>query len=663
MSDSDFDLSSTTNEEVDTIVAQLKSEIDMLDLELDDNAINTAKIRKEIDPFTAQEREIIAKLAEITKAKRKHQAELDRIAKENRAKVEEQNAKQRRLQAFLSEKAIRDEFERFSRSLDENTIGAPWREFAYEHQLDGGRRLASAHRAILGDKRGLGKTLTSIITIDMLAAKKVLVMVPRDVGANFARELKTWTPKRVVLNMIGQKKSYRDNMYPIIQDAEKVLVILNYEAWVRDKSLIERLIDMRFDTVIIDEAHNIKNIKGNGFEGIREIVYAANKCPSCSGTDIEPKTQPGEYIPRMQCNTCLYAQVGDTDFCSVANVIPMSGTTILNRPQDIWPLLNLLDRKLFGSVHTFLRDYAQQNGNRWVFRPGGQERLIKRLGARYIGRTPDTAGVKFPPQAHILHSLQLDPKVYPNQYKVLRQIYEYGAIKMAEDKVMKMPFKIAEITRRRQAMVWPAGIQLKDADGNVVLKLDCHESIKMDKTLSLVDEIVEQEGDRVVVFSKFKEALKEAERRCKEAGYRVVRYDGDMSQELRDEVQMDFDIKEVRKRNGQYRWDVLLAQYDSASTGLNLTGARQMILMDRNWSPGREDQAEGRIQRLDSDKDSIVHILEVDTMDYERGLHGRGVGIDEFMALTFAYKKQNIDGFEDANNESEELFKRLMGDG
>lgn len=50
------------------------------------------------------------------------------------------------------------------------TAGAPWREWAKDHQIDGAKKITYEGRLILGDTMGLGKTLTSLIAIDMIEA-------------------------------------------------------------------------------------------------------------------------------------------------------------------------------------------------------------------------------------------------------------------------------------------------------------------------------------------------------------------------------------------------------------------------------------------------------------------------------------------------------------
>lgn len=50
------------------------------------------------------------------------------------------------------------------------TAGAPWREWAKDHQLDAARKITYEGSLILGDTMGLGKTLSAIIAMDMIQA-------------------------------------------------------------------------------------------------------------------------------------------------------------------------------------------------------------------------------------------------------------------------------------------------------------------------------------------------------------------------------------------------------------------------------------------------------------------------------------------------------------
>ena len=191
---------------------------------------------------------------------------------------------------------------------------------------------------------------------------------------------------------------------------------------------------------------------------------------------------------------------------------------------------------------------------------------------------------------------------------------------------------IALITRKRQANVWPAGIQLKDEEGNVIFNVgdEVQESIKIDKCINyhssddswdgLIPEFTEdgdkEFGSRVVVFSQFKGPLAELERRLKLAGISVVRFDGDTPQAIRDQAKLDFDRKYCEQpdyNNGQsYKWQVILCNYKTGGVGLNFTAATETIILDKEWNPGKEDQAFGRTDRLGQTEHTNVHIIRIE---------------------------------------------------
>jgi SNF2 family DNA or RNA helicase len=62
------------------------------------------------------------------------------------------------------------EFATLENRWDLMTMGAPWREWAKDHQIGGAKKITYEGRMILGDTMGLGKTLTSLIAIDMIEA-------------------------------------------------------------------------------------------------------------------------------------------------------------------------------------------------------------------------------------------------------------------------------------------------------------------------------------------------------------------------------------------------------------------------------------------------------------------------------------------------------------
>lgn len=558
--------------------------------------------------------------------------------------VNKELEEQQKAAAITAEqKRISDEYLKQVAELDELMMQYKWFAEAKAHQVDGAKQMAIGKKVVLGDKRGLGKTLTSIAACDLVGSKKILAIVPNDVMGNFEREVRYWAPHRHVHIMGGKTRKERRLLMDLFKMIDEVFVIINYESWRKDGKFIQELIDCRFDTLIADEAHIIKEMDTNAFRGVKSIAHAENACSKCGSVNFDTLT---EHFNR-RCFDCGFVQKSFGDFNSIQNIFPMTGTPILNKPQDIFPLLHLINPVLFNDKKQFLYMYCMLDKDRkWKFRPGGQEALAKKLGGMYVARDRNQAGVEIPKQTIQEHWLRLDPETHPNQYEQYKILSDRSALvltdMLAEEEnkgVSPVLYMIALITRQRQMITWPMGIQMRDPKTKQVLfQIDVNESVKLDYVIDrnnegLIPQLVNDEQERVVLFSQFKQPLIELERRLSAAGISVVRYDGDTSRNLRQEVQIDFD-RRTQDADTPHRWDVVLAHYKTGGVGLNLNAATQMIILDEEWNPGKEDQAFGRIDRMGQSEETTVHVLRVKH------------SIDEWMSSLIKEKQKMIEGFE-----------------
>lgn len=547
---------------------------------------------------------------------------------------------------------VRKEFNKLTSEFDELIATLPWGTRALPHQIEGAKKLAIAHRAILGDKRGLGKTLTSIAATDLLGAKKILAIVPAELLQNFLRELHFWAPHRPSIVVGGLPKIQRKTLLEFYSKQPESFVIVNYEAWRKDNALLDQLVAFKFDTVIADEAHMIKEMATNAYRGVKQIVHAENACKQCGSSNF------GTYQhTKMMCYNCDFITENWGDFCSVRNFFPMTGTPWLNKPQDIFPLLHLINPRLFGDQKSFLNAYCILGyDNKWRFRPGGEERLASKISAYYIGRNRDQAGVKIPKQSEQIHNLELDASLYPQQWEAYQILKERSAMIMddmladEENKgVVPVLWKIALITRQRQMMVWPAGIKMRDPKTKEILfQSEVTESVKVDYATSLIKDLVLDEQERVVLFSQFKGPLEELEKRLEKEGIRAVRYDGDTPDSVRQEIQIDFDRK-FQAQDNPPKWDVALCNYKSGGVGLNLNAATQTIILDEEWNPGKVDQAYGRTDRMGQTNETTVHVLRVKET------------IDSWLANLIQSKAEMIQGVEGQLDMEQELLDILRG--
>lgn len=591
------------------------------------------------------------------------------IRQDRRTKEELERERARLLQEIAARERLAAQKEAIFRSIENK----PWRvgvngKKALPHQLDGAHRLVSAERAILGDKPGLGKTLQAIMTIDMLRTQgkgsKVLIFTPKPVLRDFEVAFKTWTDPTTVFVLNQTIKGVKADILEMVKHFPEIILITNYEVWRKDRTILDKLIECGFDTVFLDEAHVLKDAKSKTSRDVRELVYAENRCPNCGSGNIVTN------VYRMLCGACEFEATKDGEFCSVKNVYPMTGTPILNKPAELFPLLNLVDRKGFPQEKAFLNDYCTQEYDYgrdqyiWTFGSGGSEKLLKKLGMKYTARTRESAGVVMPPQEVKHHWLELDPEKYPRQAHFVQELRDRARLAFAPDAQITTNQVLQWYTRMRQAASWPDGIKIKGCPHDPIhLGGDdpcptpivmfpppgtppIGESVVMDAAQEITFEAVE-DGDRIVVFSHFRSVIAELEERCKREGLRVATIVGGLPEHVRQERIDDFNTN--RTKVGEHKYDVLICQYKTASVGLNLNGAQQLLMIEREWNPGKEEQSMDRIRRLDSEYESIVHVL-----------HCAGT-ITELIDGIIDQKKQMLEGFQADVDLAEAMRKFLEG--
>lgn len=642
------------------ILAGKKQELSDLEAANADKIARQALIESEIE-------ELNKKRDLLTQERARIREELFDYNRARRSLLREIEDVKKLLQSELENERLAQELRDNRIIFDKRISNFNYHDRILKHQVDGAFILATNMRCILGDKRGAGKTLTSIASWDMAQSQRVLVIVPDDVVGNFTDEIHFWAPHRNVFTIGKMPKIQRNLALDMVKSMSMFTVVVNYSAWRKDSNLLDRLIDLRFDTVVLDEAHQLKDRNSNAFRGVHKIVSAENCCPKCGGS-VELKAV-STWTSALFCNSCEWRSDYDTgyefgDNRSVKMVTPMSGTVILNKPQDLFALLVLVDPINFplDGESSYLRRYCEQNyyTGRWRFKRGGLESLRHKLSGRYIARE----GVKTPKQSITLHDLEITREEYPQQFRVIEQLSKSAQIILDSGKKMKVMWTISLITRKRQANVWPAGIVLKDPDtGDVLFDAgeEITESIKVDKCIhrthegeyeGLIPEFTEDGdmdlGSNVVVFSQFKGPLKELERRCQMAGIKAVRFDGDTPEHIKDDVRRDFDRKYREAEGYEPKWQVVLANYKSGGVGLNFTAATETIILDKEWNPGKEDQAFGRTDRLGQTEETNVHILRLTKT------------IDDWMDALNAEKAAMIDGFETATSDlSDELLNAM----
>lgn len=133
---------------------------------------------------------------------------------------------------------------------------------------------------ILADDMGLGKSLQVISYLESSKFEKpCLIVVPASLLYNWENEFKKFDSNLEILLISGSSMN-RENQIKMIKD--KKVVVTTYDYLKRD---IEKYEKINFDTIIIDEAQNIKNFKTQNSDAVKSIK--ADYKIALTGTPIE----------------------------------------------------------------------------------------------------------------------------------------------------------------------------------------------------------------------------------------------------------------------------------------------------------------------------------------------------------------------------------------
>jgi SNF2 family DNA or RNA helicase len=166
------------------------------------------------------------------------------------------------------------------------SVEVPFQPFPY--QLEGIAFLMPRHSALLADEMGLGKTAQAILAIRLLIqagmARKVLIVCPKPLVFNWARELKLWAADLPYEVFAGDTHLRRATWH--VSNCPVKLV--NYELITRDAEFLR---DDRaaFDLVVLDEAQRIKNLDSKTAQVVRSIKRSRSW--ALTGTPIENRAE------------------------------------------------------------------------------------------------------------------------------------------------------------------------------------------------------------------------------------------------------------------------------------------------------------------------------------------------------------------------------------
>jgi len=256
--------------------------------------------------------------------------------------------------------------------------------------------------------------------------------------------------------------------------------------------------------------------------------------------------------------------------------LALSGTPIENDATELWSIMDFLMPGYLGSVNKFKQEYVSEY-------PLPEARAkLNRLAAPFIlRRIKKDVLFELPEKQEQVSWCKLNAV----QEKLYLQILE--AVKQsifpAEDKdasQVNFIHVLSALTKLRQVCNHPALV-------NPDIRTDLEISAKTEQLMELVDEALES-GHKILVFSQFVEMLKLIRPYFDE--HKIV-------YEYLDGTTKDRQ-KHINRFNDDPKVKVFLISLKTGGTGLNLTSADTVILIDPWWNPMIENQAIDRTHRI-----------------------------------------------------------------
>lgn len=401
---------------------------------------------------------------------------------------------------------------------------------------------------------------------------KILIVCPASLRINWKRELTKWLVRSMSISIANGS----------IEDTQ--IVIINYDLLKKHKGT---LLATKFDLVILDESHYIKNQKAQRTKLALEIA--------------------------KNCRRRFF----------------LTGTPILNRPKEIFTTISLLCPEPFSwkgklSFFGFAKRYcaAVQTKYGWDFDGASHlDELQEKLRiACMVRRLKKDVLTELPAKRRAV--LELPANGCRGQVEIERRAFQayserrselQSQVDLALANEDENSYKNAVEELRSSAQIFFTEISKLRHETAVA---------KMPAVIAYIEDALEG-IDKLVVFAHHHDVIDGICEAMNAKEKIAVRVDGRMDARDRqisiDSFQTDPKVK------------VFVGSITAAGVGITLTAASNVIFAELDWVPGNVSQAEDRLHRIgQTESVNIVHLVLEDS-------------IDAIMAQTIVSKQEVID--------------------
>jgi SNF2 family DNA or RNA helicase len=265
------------------------------------------------------------------------------------------------------------------------------------------------------------------------------------------------------------------------------------------------------------------------------------------------------------------------------NKITLTGTPIENSTFDLFAQMSFANRGFFGSIQKFKENYStpiDKDGNEVI---AGE--LNKIINPFVLRRTKEKVASELPDKTEDIIYCEMEP-AQRRVYDAYRNEYRNRLLnKIEEDGIEKSKMMVLEaLTRLRQICDSPALLNSDDVTDNQSVKIN-----------ELIRHITMKTGKhKILVFSQFVKMLGLIRDELAKLNIEFEYLDGQCSSKQREQSVNHFQENENLR--------VFLISLKAGGTGLNLTAADYVYVVDPWWNPAVENQAIDRCHRIGQDK-------------------------------------------------------------
>lgn len=412
---------------------------------------------------------------------------------------------------------------------------------------------------MIGDEMGLGKTIQGIgISNADPSVRSVLVICPASLKLNWQREWQKWDVKGLSVGIANGKE------FPATD-----VVVVNYDIIGKHRATIDA---RQWDLMITDECHYLKNP-----DTIRAKAVLGAKANERKGTAA---------VPPISAKRRAF----------------LTGTPIVNRPVELWPLVQALDPQGLGrSFFSYAQRYcaAQKNQYGWDF--GGAshlDELQEKLRSTFmVRRLKSEVLTELPPKVRQVIEIPANG--------LSGLVAKEAAMAQRHEELMDALRASAELAKAEGAEAFNVAVRkLRDA-GQIAFEdmAQARHDLALAKVPYLVEHLedaIESSG-KVVVMVWHRDVISAL---MEKFGDRAVQVHGGVT------------IADRQAAVDRFQTDptcqVFVGSIKAAGVGLTLTAASHVVFGELWWVPGDITQAEDRCHRIGQANSVLVQHLVVD---------------------------------------------------